>query len=100
VEDSSGEPAGFPEGLLAWASLRQAQPRRNPRTTVKPIPDTSPRVSPHLTIAGAAEAIDFYGDRVATIHDPFGHRWNIATHVEDLSPEEMGRRAAEAMGGG
>jgi PhnB protein len=42
----------------------------------------------------------FYGDRVATIHDPFGHRWNIATHVEDVSPEEMDRRAAEAVGGG
>jgi PhnB protein len=154
-------------------------------TTAKPIPDTYPRVSPHLSIAGAAEAIDFYtevlgasqrggrfampdgsiahaeielggsiimigeevpgrgdpsprtlggsavslfvyvedvddvfrraveagaegvepptdrfyGDRVATIHDPFGHRWNIATHVEDLSPEEMGRRATAAMGG-
>jgi PhnB protein len=153
---------------------------------VKPIPDTYPRVSPHLSIAGAAEAIDFYtrvlgaserggrftmpdgtvahaeielggsvimigdevpgrgdpspktlggsavalfvyvedvddvfqraveagaegveapsdafyGDRVATIHDPFGHRWNIATHIEDVSPEEMGRRAAEAIRGG
>jgi PhnB protein len=32
--------------------------------------------------------------------DPFGHRWNIATHVEDVSPEEMEQRAAEAMGGG
>jgi PhnB protein len=39
----------------------------------------------------------FYGDRVATIDDPFGHRWNVATHVEDVSPEDMNRRAAEAM---
>jgi PhnB protein len=38
----------------------------------------------------------FYGDRVATIDDPFGHRWNIATHVEDISPEDLERRAAEA----
>ena len=154
--------------------------------TVKPIPDAYPRVSPHLSIAGAAEALDFYtrvfgaterggrfampdgtiahaeielggsiimvgdevpgrgdpspktlggspvslfvyvedvddvfrraveagaagveapadafyGDRVATVHDPFGHRWNIATHIEDVSPEEMGRRAAEAMSSG
>jgi len=37
----------------------------------------------------------FYGDRSATFDDPFGHRWTIATHVEDVSPEEMGRRAAE-----
>jgi PhnB protein len=39
----------------------------------------------------------FYGDRVATIDDPFGHRWNLATHVEDIAPDELERRAAEAM---
>ena len=38
----------------------------------------------------------FYGDRVATIDDPFGHRWNLATHVEDIAPDELERRAAEA----
>lgn len=149
---------------------------------VKPIPDTYPRVSPHLSIAGVGEAVEFYrrvlgakvrmrmdapgglvahaeielggsvimlgdeavpgsdpsprtlggtsvsmfvyvedvdavfrraveagartvsepefhfyGDRVATIDDPFGHRWNLATHVEDVSPEDLDRRAAEAM---
>lgn len=42
----------------------------------------------------------FYGDRMGLLEDPFGHRWSVATHVEDVSPEEMGRRAAEAMGGG
>jgi PhnB protein len=42
----------------------------------------------------------FYGDRVAMFDDPAGHRWNVATHIEDVPPEEMGRRAAEAMGGG
>jgi len=41
----------------------------------------------------------FYGDRSGTFDDPFGHRWTIATRVEDVSPEEMGRRAAE-MGQG
>jgi PhnB protein len=34
----------------------------------------------------------FYGDRSATVIDPFGHRWTIATHIEDVSPEEMTRR--------
>jgi PhnB protein len=38
----------------------------------------------------------FYGDRSGTLRDPFGHVWNVATHKEDLSPEEMHRRA-EAM---
>jgi PhnB protein len=42
----------------------------------------------------------FYGDRVGGFEDPFGHRWNVATHVEDVSPEEMSRRAAEMMAAG
>jgi PhnB protein len=42
----------------------------------------------------------FYGDRAGQFEDPFGHRWSVATHVEDVSPEEMARRAAEAMSGG
>ncbi|MFF3604988.1 VOC family protein [Streptomyces sp. NPDC002463] len=40
---------------------------------------------------------EFYGDRTGQIEDPFGHRWNISTHVEDVSPEEMEKRAEEAM---
>jgi PhnB protein len=40
----------------------------------------------------------FYGDRTGQFEDPFGHRWSVATHVEDLPPEEMTKRAAEAMG--
>lgn len=39
----------------------------------------------------------FYGDRSGIIEDPSGHEWTIATHKEDLSPEELGKRAAEAM---
>jgi PhnB protein len=34
----------------------------------------------------------FYGDRSGTISDPFGHKWTISTHVEDVSEEEMDRR--------
>jgi PhnB protein len=40
----------------------------------------------------------FYGDRSGTIEDPYGHTWHISTHVEDLSPEEMEKRAASAPG--
>ena len=40
----------------------------------------------------------FYGDRMATIEDPFGHRWHLSTHVEDVPPEEIARRAAALRG--
>jgi PhnB protein len=42
----------------------------------------------------------FYGDRSGQFEDPFGHRWNIATHVEDVPPDEMERRVTQMMGGG
>jgi len=35
-----------------------------------------------------------YGDRNGTLEDPFGHKWTIAVHLEDVSPEEMERRMA------
>jgi PhnB protein len=37
----------------------------------------------------------FYGDRSGQFEDPFGHRWSVATHIEDVSPEEMAKRVAE-----
>lgn len=40
----------------------------------------------------------FYGDRTATITDPFGHQWHIHTHLRDVSPEEM-RAAMQGQGG-
>lgn len=40
----------------------------------------------------------FYGDRSGFLEDPFGHRWGLATHKEDLSIEEVGRRAAALHG--
>jgi PhnB protein len=39
----------------------------------------------------------FYGDRSGAVTDPFGHLWHIATHIEDVAPEEIARRAAAAM---
>lgn len=40
----------------------------------------------------------FYGDRGGMFVDPFGHRWNVSTHVEDVPPDEMARRSAEMFG--
>jgi uncharacterized glyoxalase superfamily protein PhnB len=37
----------------------------------------------------------FYGDRFGSVEDPSGHRWGLATHVEDPAPEEMARRQRE-----
>lgn len=37
----------------------------------------------------------FWGDRMGTIEDPFGYSWNVATHMEDVTPEELDRRARE-----
>jgi len=39
-------------------------------------------------------ANQFYGDRTATVEDPYGHIWTLMTHVEDVSPEEMKKRMA------
>jgi PhnB protein len=53
-------------------------------------------------IANGAKALrplkdEFYGDRVGTVADPFGHVWALATHKEDVPPAEMHRRAQEMM---
>ena len=49
--------------------------------------------------AGATSKMEpgnmFWGDRMAAVIDPFGHKWSLATHVEDVSPEEMKKRGAE-----
>jgi PhnB protein len=42
-------------------------------------------------------ADQFWGDRFGSIADPFGHVWSIATHVEDVPPQEMAERARVAM---
>jgi PhnB protein len=51
--------------------------------------------------AGATVSMEvadqFWGDRFGTITDPFGHSWSVATHIEDVPPEEMAERAKAAM---
>jgi PhnB protein len=55
-------------------------------------------------LAGGAKELNpvtdqFYGDRSGQFEDPWGHRWNVASHVEDVPPEEMAERAKAAMAG-
>lgn len=60
--------------------------------------DDVDRIYRKALAAGAMSAEEpndkFYGDRTATVTDPFGIRWSISTHIEDVSPEEMERRMA------
>lgn len=55
----------------------------------------------HRAVAAGAKVLrplqnQFYGDRSGGVEDPFGHAWYIATHVEDVSPDELKKRAAAA----
>jgi len=64
------------------------------------VPDVD-KLFAKATAAGAEVKIplkdQFYGDRSATLVDPFGHIWTIATHKEDVSPAEMAKRMKEVM---
>ncbi len=72
----------------------------SPVTLTLTVPDVDASVARAL---GAGATLSrpvtdkFYGDRTGLVIDPFGHRWTISTHVEDVSTEEMMRRA-ELMG--
>jgi PhnB protein len=64
------------------------------------VPEVDRRIA--QAVAAGARIIrpiqdQFYGDRSGTIEDPFGHQWTIATHIEDIPPDEMARRAQAAM---
>jgi PhnB protein len=59
---------------------------------------TATAVAEGLTVLRPV-ADQFYGDRSGQFKDPFGHVWSFATHIEDVSPEEMNNRAAAAYGG-
>jgi PhnB protein len=64
------------------------------------VPDTD--ATYHRALAAGAVSLQapadqFYGDRNAGVQDPFGNRWWVATHKEDVSPDEMKRRAAAHM---
>lgn len=67
------------------------------------VPDVD-RTFAQAVAAGAKEvravADQFYGDRLGTLSDPFGHVWSLATHVEDVPPEEIDRRFKEMTQGG
>jgi PhnB protein len=71
---------------------------------VEDVDDTYARAVARGATAERPPADQFYGDRSGVFVDPFGHRWNVASHVEDVPPDELARRAAaldaEQAGGG
>jgi uncharacterized glyoxalase superfamily protein PhnB len=61
------------------------------------VPDTDAVYRAAMSAGGKSvrePADQFYGDRTAGVEDPCGNQWYIATHIEDVSPEELERRAA------
>jgi PhnB protein len=92
--------------MLADASPQGGQSPReiggSPVTVMVYMPDVDAAYAAAIE-AGAQSLMEpknqFYGDRAAAFTDPFGHRWHIASHVEDVSPEEMDKRIKQVMGG-
>lgn len=73
----------------------------SPVTLMIYVPDVDAFVG-RATAAGASLTMpvsdQFWGDRSGCLQDPFGHRWMISTHIEDVSEEEMAKRAAKLFG--
>lgn len=62
---------------------------------IKDVDTVFERAVAHGAQAERAPADQFYGDRTSTVVDPWGHRWFISTHVEDVTPKELQRRMQE-----
>ncbi len=78
-----------------WNALSPAAFGGSPVTIMVYVEDADATVDRAVAAGARLEMkveTQFYGDRSGKIVDPFGHVWNIATHVEDVSPEEMKRR--------
>jgi PhnB protein len=89
-----------------WPDMGMVGPLKRGGTTASLmvyVPDVDAAFARALEAGGKEERPpedQFWGDRMGTLLDPFGHRWSLATHVEDVSEEDMQRRMAEAFGGG
>ncbi len=100
-----------PDGIVRHAQLKvgdsmimlgTAPPDRPPMTTMIYLyVDDADAVYRRAVAAGGVSVLEpvdqFYGDRHGAVADEFGNEWWIASHVEDVSPEEMERRAAAAF---
>ena len=84
--------------MLADASDRSPQARGGPTTGfVLYVNDVDAAFKKAMDLGGKqVQPLEdkFYGDRMGTLSDPFGHEWSLGTHIEDVSPEEMQKRMA------
>ncbi len=89
----------FPE----WGSLGPKTLKGSPVTIHLYVEDVDAFIE-RAVAAGAKitmpVADTFWGDRYGQLEDPFGHRWSVATHVRDMSPEEIEQAAAKALAEG
>src|SRR5208337_2647532 len=76
---------------------RRSRRRRGQFRSTAPYPAATNSRGVSKPSARRDNGLTFYGDRSGTLADPFGHSWTIATHVEDVSPEEMQARFEAAM---
>lgn len=87
----------FPEGCSVGPKTLKGSP-----VTIHLYVEDADTVFDRAVAAGASVKMPptdmFWGDRYAVIEDPFGHRWSIATHIRDLSPEEIQEGAKQCCG--
>ena len=83
------------------SNVRPPSERGGPTASVFMYVDDADAVFEQAQTAGATVSMPledmFWGDRFGSITDPFGHEWSIATHIEDVSPEEVAERGKAAM---
>jgi len=88
----------FPE----WGSVGPKTLKGSPVTIHLYVQDVD-AVTQQAVAAGAKVIMPvqdmFWGDRYGVLEDPFGHRWSVATHIRDVTPEEMQKAASEACSG-
>lgn len=103
----------MPDGTIGHAELQFGDRRLMLAEASTSHPATSSLLSLYVkdcdatfadAVAAGAIVVDppadkFYGDRAGTVSDPFGQRWTIMTHTEDVTPEEMEARMMAMMGG-
>jgi PhnB protein len=91
----------FSEQSDDWGTKSPDMLGASPVTLMVYVPDVDAFVA-RASAAGATVTMpvsdQFWGDRSGHLQDPFGHNWMISTHIEDVSEEEMKKRAAQMFG--